>query len=1737
MVLKKEIDAAKKWMFKLCIGMVAALLLVTTLPIQAKAAPGDGGFQDAGSYVRLKNKWKSNYLYEASDGTVRYGVTAIGDSSAQWRIESANGHQRLKNRATGHYITVSAVAKRGDALTAAAVAQSTLDDQWIIEEASRPGYRIIKNAKDPAANLVIHEEDQLGFAEASGDINVTFESPQWMLEPVQEGEPVRIVNQYKAGQALFEDADGFVQFGEADPTDAASHWYVQAVVQNGDGAATVRLLNRATGHVITQGVDWDKIQALPPDNTVKSEWIMAAATDPQFVTFTNVDGLTADPANPLTYVLNTQFPDDKYARSNNWAQPDWGSAQWKIEKAYDVKPVRIVNFTKEAVGTAYLYEDDQIVKYGPLEQADSGNPAYLWTVEDDDGMKRIRNVSTGHYMSTANVRAGTDPLQALPLAASEATDQWAIAASAIYDDYKTIRSGAGSDVYLNIADAAGSAQAGATNPDTDPAQWLLEDPTAPLDGSPQIVRIQNEWQSLYLYEDSDGNLKYGNAAPGDQHAQWIIERFNGRKRIKNRATGHYINLENMTDGRIRVTEVGDDWTSAVWVIEDLGGGTRLIHSVQDRNDDPNQQKFIHLQNLTKYAEYGVINRNWGSPHWKFTPVVEEMPRNVRLKNKLTGQYLYEETAVGDDAGKVKYGDVADDDKTSVWFLEDTGDGVGSVRLKNIATGHYLVMENVGEDVSQDAPPEQLMSVGDICTCWGSAKWYPDPGTADGLVVFRSGWAGHYIYADGEGYVKVSKLVAAEDSAQFAAEPYQAPAQALPEQPVRIRNIFNNQYLYENAGGIVMYGDPAENNGYSHWIIESPDGAARLKNRATGHYLALNGDYRFVEAKPSEDGDSAVFQWSVENAPDGVNYLVRSLDGPYSDEYLNVQNAAGYAEHGLYPFTFGSLQWAFEPATETFQTPPNTVVKNTHTATPALDDTNAVRISVASTGGPGSAYLYESDGAIQVGFAREHDRSAQWLLQDFNGRKLLKNQATGHLLALNGQGMVLANGTDTDETTQWLIGDKLGFKTIRNAGRPSGSLARGAGGAQYRETGAHPDALWRFEPVVSDVKYEAEDAFLGGGVHVSTAVEGYSGQGYADGFSSGGAQVSFAVNAQAEGTYRAVVRYFKADRGANLFGLYVNGLPVKHIVLKSSKGADWEDAAFDVRLRSGINSIDLQLDKGNADQVAIDYLIVKDSVNKDSRGATVPYVSYEAEDAVSSGTLIGPSRTYRDMASEASGRQAVRLDQTGQYVEFQLAQPANSIVLRYAMPDSADGQGLNETLALYVDGKFKRNLELTSKYAWEYGSYPWSNDPKQGSGHRFYDEAHALIGDVPAGATVRLQKDAANSASYYVIDLVDMEQVADPLRQPKGFVSVEKFGAVPDDGKNDTDAFKEAMATAQRQHKGVWFPQGQFELDGELLYLDDIAIRGAGMWYTTLRGAKFIGKGKNIQVADLLIDGGINVRDDEAHTNAFEGGFGPGSAIRNVWIEHTKAGLWLTELSDSPEYTDGLHMLGLRIRNLMADAINFCVGTSNSMMEQSDIRYPGDDGIALWSYTKPSVNNTVRFNNVALPWLADNIVVFGGKDNKIQDNVAKDTITNGAGIAVSTRFNPVPFSGTTLVERNTLIRTGSHDSGYGIDLGAFWIFASDKDLDGTVIIRDNVALDSTYEGLVVHGTFNVRDVLLQNLVLDGMGTNGVETTSGVKGEVQADNVIIRDERMTPVSDTSEDFNFTETGKGFSSLVRP
>ena len=140
------------------------------------------------------------------------------------------------------------------------------------------------------------------------------------------------------------------------------------------------------------------------------------------------------------------------------------------------------------------------------------------------------------------------------------------------------------------------------------------------------------------------------------------------------------------------------------------------------------------------------------------------------------------------------------------------------------------------------------------------------------------------------------------------------------------------------------------------------------------------------------------------------------------------------------------------------------------------------------------------------------------------------------------------------------------------------------------------------------------------------------------------------------------------------------------------------------------------------------------------GATLPYTEVQAEDAATNGTIISAlqNRTYPSLANEAIGRKAVTLSGQGKYVEFTVPQNANSIVLRYSIPDGNGGAGIDATLALYINGVKQTDLAVTSRYGWIYGGYPFNNNPTDLRPHHFYDEVSRLVSQMTVGTKVKVQ---------------------------------------------------------------------------------------------------------------------------------------------------------------------------------------------------------------------------------------------------------------------------------------------------------------------------------------------------------------------------------------------------------------
>ena len=94
-----------------------------------------------------------------------------------------------------------------------------------------------------------------------------------------------------------------------------------------------------------------------------------------------------------------------------------------------------------------------------------------------------------------------------------------------------------------------------------------------------------------------------------------------------------------------------------------------------------------------------------------------------------------------------------------------------------------------------------------------------------------------------------------------------------------------------------------------------------------------------------------------------------------------------------------------------------------------------------------------------------------------------------------------------------------------------------------------------------------------------------------------------------------------------------------------------------------------------------------------------------------------------------------------------------------------------------------------------------NYPNAGFRRRIYDETRAIIGSVPAGAVIKVQKDSGDTASYYAVDFIEIEEVPEPVGRPAGYISILDYGAVSNDTSDDSNAIQKAIWAASQQGTG------------------------------------------------------------------------------------------------------------------------------------------------------------------------------------------------------------------------------------------------------------------------------------------------------------------------------------------------
>jgi hypothetical protein len=532
------------------------------------------------------------------------------------------------------------------------------------------------------------------------------------------------------------------------------------------------------------------------------------------------------------------------------------------------------------------------------------------------------------------------------------------------------------------------------------------------------------------------------------------------------------------------------------------------------------------------------------------------------------------------------------------------------------------------------------------------------------------------------------------------------------------------------------------------------------------------------------------------------------------------------------------------------------------------------------------------------------------------------------------------------------------------------------------------------------------------------------------------------------------------------------------------------------------------------------------------GATLPFTSYEAEaGALGGGASVvsltaAPTTQYSSAALEASGHAYVRLSAAGQSVAWTngTGRPISAINVRVSIPDSASGTGTTATLDLYVDNALRQTLNLNSKQSWFYegnNHYNGSDqNPTDGNPRDFFDESRTLITGTPIapGSTLMLKRDASNTAAYYDLDVLDVENPPAPLAQPADSISITSCGAVADNNPTNgaadpgavdsTAAIQNCINQAQSQHRTLWIPAGTFYLRGTTgLQANGITIAGAGMWYSTIY--RDVPLPNNTPLAALFNLTSCTVRNfhldsDSRSREMVDGGggamdtTGTNWVADGIWSQHVESGFWASGTGGTVEnsrltaiWADGINLNNVSLNNSVGNNLtatnNFVRGTGDDGMAINSVNYNTDSGGNRTYYT-PMSHITMTHNTIVAPWGGKGIGIYGGSGQDVEYNYISDTaryIGLGAG-----RFG---VNGSDLlsatVNGNAVVRAGGNAYSQGqpaMHIGN----GGDGQNVGVVdhvTVTNNTVTAALYDGVGISTSTNT---LLQNNTVASPWRNGI-----------------------------------------------
>ena len=244
-------------------------------------------------------------------------------------------------------------------------------------------------------------------------------------------------------------------------------------------------------------------------------------------------------------------------------------------------------------GEAYLYDNGDRAAYGTIPNTDY----YYWMIESRGGYIQIKNKATGDYLNIENLK---EYVECTPVQTYWHSKDWVL--EEIGGSKRLRCRWAEHQDYIHMENLKGYAQHGGVQPSWWSAMWSIS-------GTNICCTIKCKWSAngdAYLYDSGD-KASYG-SNPSSEFYYWMLEFTDGYIQIRNKATGDYLNVENLRD-YVECTPVQPYWHSKDWVLEDVDGASRLRCRWRDHQD------YIHTENFKDYAQRGSVQPSWLSARW------------------------------------------------------------------------------------------------------------------------------------------------------------------------------------------------------------------------------------------------------------------------------------------------------------------------------------------------------------------------------------------------------------------------------------------------------------------------------------------------------------------------------------------------------------------------------------------------------------------------------------------------------------------------------------------------------------------------------------------------------------------------------------------------------------------------------------------------------------------------------------------------------------------------------------------------------------------------------------------------------------------------------------------------------------------------------------------------------------------------------------------------------------------